>query len=72
MSEGLCNVGVVRDETATLDEDAQSRTEFMEVGGWDHPADGIQVFVCEVDALGVDFKAKKHTAGVADGCFGGF
>ena len=71
MSEGLGNVGVVGDEAAALDEDAQSRPEFMEVGGGNHPADGVQVFVCEVDAFGVYFKSKKHTARVADCGFGG-
>ena len=71
MRESLGDKGIVGDEAATLDENAQSRTEFVEVGGRNHPADGVQVFVCEVDALGVDFEIKKHTARVADGCFGG-
>ncbi len=65
------DVGIVGDEAATLDKNAQSRTKFVEVGGGNYPADGVQVFVCEVDAMGVDLKAKEHTTRVADGDFGG-
>ncbi len=43
MRESLGDVGIVGDEPATLDEYAQSRTEFMEICGWNHPVDGVQV-----------------------------
>jgi hypothetical protein len=67
----LGDVGIVGDETATLDENAQSRAKFVEVGGGNHSADGVQIFVGEVDAMGVDLEAKEDTAMVADGGFGG-
>ena len=65
MREGLRDVGIVGDKAATLDENAQSRTEFVEVGGRDHPADGVQVFVGEAGALDVDFETEEDTRGVA-------
>ena len=71
MREGLSDVGIVGDKAATLDENAQSRTEFVEVGGREHPADGVQVFVCEADATCINLKAKENAARVADGGLGG-
>ncbi len=71
VSEGLGDVGVIGDETAALHEHAQGRTEFVEVGGGDHAADGIQIFVSEADAESVNLKAKENAAGVSDSSFGG-
>ena len=44
----------------------------MEVGGWDHPADGVKVLGGEADAGGVYLEAKEDTASVADRGFRGF
>ena len=65
------DVGIVGDETAALHKDAKGRPEFVEVGGGNHAADGVQVFVGEADAQSVHFKAKENAVGVADRGLGG-
>ncbi len=64
-------MGVFGDVAAALDENAKGEAELVEVGGWDHPADGVQVFGGEADAGGVNLEAEEDTAGVANGGFGG-
>ncbi len=71
VSKGLGDVGLVGDKTVALHEHAEGRAEFVKVGGGDHAADGIQIFVSEADAEGVNLKAKKNAAGVADCSLGG-
>jgi hypothetical protein len=65
------DVGVFGDVAAALDENAKGGAELVEVGEWDHLADGVKVFGGEADAGGVHLKAKENTAGVANGGFGG-
>ncbi len=50
---------VVGNVAATLYKHAKGGAELVEVGGWDHPADGVEVFGGEADAGGVNLKAKK-------------
>ncbi len=71
--EGDCDVGVFGDVSAALHEDAQGGAGLVELGGWDHPADGVEVFVGEADAGGVHLKTEKNTANssVADSGFRG-
>ena len=57
------DVGIVRDETAALHKDAKCRPEFVEVGGGNHAANGVQVFVGKADAQSVHFKTKKKRSG---------
>jgi hypothetical protein len=46
------------------------RAELVEVGGWDHPVDGVQTFGGEADAGSVHLKAKTNAAWVSNGGFG--
>ncbi len=39
--EGDCDVGVLGNVAAALDKNAKGGAELVEVGGWDHPADGV-------------------------------
>ena len=64
-------MGVVGNVPAALYKDAKGGAELVEVGGWDHPADGVEVLGGEADAGGVNLKTKEDAAGVADGGFGG-
>jgi hypothetical protein len=59
--EGYGDVGVFGNVTAALGKDAKGGAELVEVGGWDHPADGVEVFGGEADAGGVNLKAKENT-----------
>jgi hypothetical protein len=64
-------VGIFGNRAATLYKNTKGGAELVEVGGGNHPADGVEVLGGEADAGGVHLKAKEDTAGVTDGGFGG-
>ncbi len=49
-------------------EDAQHLAEFRYIGGGDHAADGVKVFVGEAGARFIDFEAEKSADGKTYHC----
>ena len=68
LREGADDVGIVRDKPRGLDKDTQHFAKFRYIGGGNHAADGVEVFVGKTGACFVHLEAKESADRETDHC----
>ena len=70
LSERAHNMRIFGDESCRLHKNAQGLSHFGDVGGRDHAADRVEIFVCEPGARLVHGEPEEGTRGKPDVSFG--